>query len=304
MPVLAVCDGCHAEYDLKDEYAGKKVKCKDCGSVIVVPMVSTATAWQPPNDGGGGPFDHDRFLINQKKVSISERYYVFDAHQNPILFVERPAHFWRSLGAVMAGLLVAAIGVTVSAIPAVALDDPQTRWIGGAAFLIGFSFTLVATVALIIRLTPKRHISIYVDDSKNHLLVEILQDQKVNFIRATYTVRAPDEGTLGQFRKNYFYNFFRKRWDAFRPDGTPLVVAREDSLILSLLRRFLGPMLGLLRTNFVFYRPNTEIVIGEFNRKATLFDRYVLDMSTDRAHELDRRMAVALGILLDTGERR
>ena len=83
-----------------------------------------------------------------------------------------------------------------------------------------------------------------------------------------------------------------------------LVVAKEDSLILSLLRRLLGPMLGLLRTNFVILRPNSDTIIGEFNRKLTLFDRYVLDMSADRMHELDRRLAIALGVMLDTGERR
>ena len=304
MPVLAICDGCRAEYNLKDEYGGKKVKCKDCGSVILVPMAETSEAWLPPDGVGGGPFDYDRFLINQKKVSISEKYYVFDEKQNPILFIERPAHLLKGLLAALAGLVVAVVGTGLSAIPIVALDGTDQAWLGGLAFFLGFLLTLVAAIALVIRLMPKRHVSIYRDDSKTQLLLEVLQDQKVSFINATYTVRDPHEGTLGQFRKNYLYNIFRKRWDVFHPDGSPIVVAREDSLILSLLRRFLGPMLGLLRTNFVIFRPNTEIIIGEFNRKATLFDRYVLDMSADRTLELDRRLAVALGILLDTGERR
>jgi uncharacterized protein YxjI/DNA-directed RNA polymerase subunit RPC12/RpoP len=304
MPVLAICDECRAEYHLKDEYGGKKVRCKDCGSVIVVPMAAVPEAWEPPDGVAGGPFDYDRFLINQKRVSISEKYYVFDDRQNPILFIERPAHLLKNLFALMVGLVFAMVGTVVCLIPVAALDNPQTRWIGWVAFLIGLPLMVAATIALLIWLLPKRHVYIYTDDSKTHLLLEVLQDQKVSFIRATYTIRDPQEGTLGQFRKNYLYNIFRKRWDVFRPDGSPLVVAREDSLILSLLRRFLGPMLGLLRTNFVFYRPNTETIIGEFNRKATLFDRYVLDMSADRSHELDRRLAVALGVLLDTGESR
>ena len=45
-------------------------------------------------------------------------------------------------------------------------------------------------------------------------------------------------------------------------------------------------------------------MIGEFNRKFTILDRYVLDMTADPAHELDRRIALALGVMLDTGERR
>src|SRR5262249_57026373 len=98
-----------------------------------------------------------------------------------------------------------------------------------------------------------------------------------------YAVPDPKEGVLGRLRKNYLYNLFRKRWQAFRPDGSLWTVAMEDSLILSLLRRLFGPMLGLLRTNFVMVHPETGAVLGEFNRKFTLFDRYVLDLSADRA---------------------
>jgi hypothetical protein len=71
-----------------------------------------------------------------------------------------------------------------------------------------------------------------------------------------------------------------------------------------MLRRLMGPMLGLLRTNFVLLQPNSEVVLGEFNRKLTLMDKYVLDLSADTNREVDRRLAVALAILLDTGERR
>ena len=86
-----------------------------------------------------------------------------------------------------------------------------------------------------------------------------------------------------------------------------MLIAREDSLLLSLLRRFLGPMLGILRANFILVVPqsdNTEKTRGEFNRNFTLFDRYVLDLSRDRPRMVDRRLAIALGVLLDTGENR
>jgi hypothetical protein len=44
--------------------------------------------------------------------------------------------------------------------------------------------------------------------------------------------------------------------------------------------------------------------VGEFNRKFTLLDRYVLDLSQDSGRALDRRVAIAMGVMLDTGERR
>src|SRR2546422_10589484 len=51
-------------------------------------------------------------------------------------------------------------------------------------------------------------------------------------------------------------------------------------------------------------RDGSEDVVGEFNRKFRLLDRYVLDLKADGARTLDRRVALALGVMLDTGERR
>jgi hypothetical protein len=100
-------------------------------------------------------------------------------------------------------------------------------------------------------------------------------------------------------------DIFRKAWKVYDAAGEKLILlAREDSIIKSMLRRLMGPMLGLLRTNFVLLQPNSEVVLGEFNRKLTLMDKYVLDLSADTNREVDRRLAVALAILLDTGERR
>jgi uncharacterized protein YxjI len=71
---------------------------------------------------------------------------------------------------------------------------------------------------------------------------------------------------------------------------------------LSLLRRTRIPIFLLMRTNFIFLRGKD--VIGEFNRKFTIRDRYVLDLTADHQRTLDRRIAIALGVMLDTGEHR
>jgi hypothetical protein len=156
-------------------------------------------------------------------------------------------------------------------------------------------------------LTPKRHIYFYADESKDEFLLQVQQDKKFQFIVATYTVVTPEGECLGRMKKNYLYNFLRKRWDVLDAEGNTTLIAREDSLLLSLLRRFLGPMLGFLRTNFILVVPGSdgvEATRGEFNRKFTVFDRYVLDLTRDRSRMIDRRLAVALGVLLDTGEHR
>ena len=99
---------------------------------------------------------------------------------------------------------------------------------------------------------------------------------------------------------------FRRRWYVYGPDGQMHMMAQEDSLIMSLMRRMLPQIISVFvaRTNFIIHRYGETQTLGEFNRKFTLFDKYTLDMTADRDHALDRRMAIALGVLLDTGERR
>jgi len=70
------------------------------------------------------------------------------------------------------------------------------------------------------------------------------------------------------------------------------------------MRRFVGPLFGLLRTNFKIMSPCFLNVFGQFNRRMTVLDKYVLDLTFDPGRTLDRRIAVALGIMLDTGEYR
>ena len=77
-----------------------------------------------------------------------------------------------------------------------------------------------------------------------------------------------------------------------------------QSLLLSILRRFLGPLFGVLRTNFIIVQGSEENVLGQFNRNLSILDRYVLDMSRDYTRSIDRRIALAIGVMLDTGERR
>ncbi|MEM9411293.1 MAG: MJ0042-type zinc finger domain-containing protein, partial [Planctomycetota bacterium] len=52
-PISAKCDSCSAQFKLKDEFAGKKVKCPKCSKPFMVPSVRKKVAQQPPNDGYG-----------------------------------------------------------------------------------------------------------------------------------------------------------------------------------------------------------------------------------------------------------
>lgn len=314
MPISVTCPQCDQTYSLKEEFAGKKARCPDCQGVLSVPAreVFDADAESKYGVNGEAPhpaFQRDKFLMRQKILAISERYTISDEANQPILFAERPAHVARQVLAalgIVAGMLVfcgAAIAAGMYA--ASTTGDDLT---GIAVGSVGMILAIVTTVFLAIVLPPKRHIGVYADESKHQLLMNISQDKKVQILSTTFTVFHPDGRALARIGKNQFSNLLRKKWRVADADGRPLFIAHEDSMILSLLRRFVPVVGKLIRTNFVFALPGEnggEHIRGEFNRKFTIADNYVLDLSRDLPpRRIDRRLAVAMGVLLDTGERR
>ena len=295
MSVVVSCR-CRNTYTLKDEYAGQLVECPQCGAINKA-SESTLT----PKSQADETFNRDVFLLRQKHLAINQKYQVSDEQGNAILYVERPTYFWRTLLAVAGGWM-AMMGVYLFGVM-MAATAGQQGGAGGLAILVILAAPVVFVVVAM-ALSRRRHVTFYRDESKTQKMFDVLQDKKVQFPMRTYTVRDASGKPLASFKKNYLYNIFRKRWELRSVNGTVMCVAKEDSIILSLLRRVLGPLFGLLRTNFLITRGETDTVIGEFKRKFTILDRYVLDLSPDRRRDLDRRLGLALGVMLDTGERR
>ena len=294
MSVSVTCV-CSNTFSLKDEYLGRMVKCPSCGTAVRAG--ETESAAESRTDP---VFGRDVFLLRQQALRVNARYDVSDDRGQPILFVERPAHFLRNMLATIAAIAAGLIWIVLLITAADALGIGLLSNIVSMIGLIGF-FPILVIVGM--KLSKKRHVSFYTSEDKTVRVLEVLQDKTLHFINATYTVRDTEGTVLAHFRKNYLFNLFRRKWEVLRPDGAVEWVAREDSIILSLARRFV-PFMGLLRTNFIFQRAGSERVIGEFRRKLTILDRYVLDLSADRARAFDRRIAVALGVMLDTGESR
>jgi uncharacterized protein YxjI len=294
MSVTVTCE-CTNTFSLKDEYAGLMVKCPVCGTAV------RAGTTQFSAESQADPiFGRDLFLMRQQALRINERYDVSDDKGQPILFVERPAHLLRNVGAIVAAIIAGFVFMTTMTTLA---DAVGVGTASNVVAMIGFVGVVPLGFFVAMYLSRKRHVSFYTGEDKAVRLLEVLQDQKVHFITVTYTVRDAEGVTLAQLRKNYLYNLIRRKWEVLSPSGTIEWVAREDSIILSLMRRFV-PFMGLLRTNFIFQPAGSERVVGEFRRKMTLLDRYALDLSADQARAFDRRVAVALGVMLDTGERR
>jgi hypothetical protein len=270
------------------------VKCPRCGAAVR----AGATEFTPASEADP-IFGRNVFLMRQQ-LRFNERYDITDEQGNAILFVERPRHFLRNFGASMAALALGVIWVSIL----IALADAiGTGVLSNLVSMVGLVGFFPVFVLVMMKLAKKRHVTFYTSEDKTVRLLEVIQEKKFEFVSATYTVRGADGVVLARFRKNYLYNVIRRKWEVRAPSGTIEWLAREDSIILSLIRRIV-PFAGLIRTNFIFQPAGSEKIVGEFRRRMTLLDRYVLDLAADPTHAFDRRVAVALGVMLDTGERR
>ena len=254
---------------------------------------------RPPALGVDPAFDRDVFLLRERVFTIAAKYEVWAEDGTPVLYVERPTYLVRTLIAYLLGVIAGfmVLGVVQRA------GSAAGPLIGPLIFLLAFPIAFFAFVVVSMSARPLRHVTVYRDDSRAETMLRVLQDQRVAILTRTYTVLAKTGEPIARLRKTYLDNIVRKRWYIETPDGQRLGMAIEDSIVLSLLRRVLGPFFGVLRTNFLLLRPTDE-VFGEFNRKFTLLDRYVLDLSLDPERTFDRRITLALGVMLDTGERR
>jgi uncharacterized protein YxjI len=150
----------------------------------------------------------------------------------------------------------------------------------------------------------KAHVGIYLDESKQHKVLDLVQDSAWSIINLSFTLQDMNGQTIALFKRQGWLSMIRRTWHILDAYGHEMAIAQEDSLWKALFRRlpYLEIIGDFLRTNFTITRQGQPI--GEFIRRLTFGDKYVLDLTQDRMRAFDRRVAVALAILLDTAESR
>jgi uncharacterized protein YxjI len=150
-------------------------------------------------------------------------------------------------------------------------------------------------------LALRRHIYVYTDKSQQQLLITVKQDRIIEFINRHFTALDEQGKVIGRFRRKNIISILRRTWHILDADGRKIGDAIEDSWGKSLFRRF-GPLGKYLKTDFIIHIGDR--LVGKYIRRWTIFDKYVFDLTMDSGRSFDRRLAVALGVLLDTAEGR
>ena len=156
------------------------------------------------------------------------------------------------------------------------------------------------------KLKIKEDIRFYADEAETQELFAIKARSWLDTGGSRYDVTAADGTPIGLLHHT-FKSILRTTWLILDPTEQEVAVARERSPVTAILRRaidFVPDVGGLIPIPYNFDIVNGEQVIGRMDRKFKLRDQYVLDLSGDTDRKLDRRLAIALAIGLDTLQNR
>ncbi len=144
----------------------------------------------------------------------------------------------------------------------------------------------------------KEDIRVYSDDSMTNELLTIQARQVIDFSAAYDVVETGTGVAVGALRRKGFKSLLRDEWLLMDTQGLEIGKVQEDSLLLALLRRRLG-FIPQKYTVTVGGQP-----VASFKQHFNPFVlKYTLDLSQDYEKRLDRRLAIAAGVLLCAIER-
>ena len=156
------------------------------------------------------------------------------------------------------------------------------------------------------KLAIKEDIRFYADEGETQEIFRIKARNIFDIGGARYDVFAGEE-KIGVLEHQFRASLLRSTWIVRGADEPEVAVARERSLPLAIARRVIDfvPDIGeWIPIPYHFDLLIDDRVVGTMNRKFQLRDRYVLDLSGDHDRRLDRRLAIALAIGLDTLQNR
>jgi hypothetical protein len=273
-------------------------------------------------------FQHDRFQLSQP-LAVSEQHLIKDERGKPLLVVKCPSRLGRLIAAVLLAFLTLAIFLFLSIVGLAELHVFDVIPIVMATLVAA-----VAALTVFVAILGRQTLSFFQQDVPGPPLLVLRPEPGLT---STYALLDGQGNPLASLQSNYFLNAQRVRWYAYRPDGSLLTMAEEDSILPGFIRRplrggvslllFLVLFGGILLVgkgylqivlvvlsafipvwlivyrwllpNCVFLKPDLQTVLGTLNRRTKEKEGNRLDLHQDGDHYLDRRIALALAVLLN-----
>jgi uncharacterized protein YxjI len=156
------------------------------------------------------------------------------------------------------------------------------------------------------KMAIKEDIRFFGDEQESEELFRIKARSVFDIGGARYDVTDAAGAAIGTLEHAFRQSLLRSTWKVTDADGGDVVMAQERSLPMAIARRIVDfvPYGEWVPIPYNFDLVMDGSVIGHMNRKLQLRDRYVLDLAGDHDRRLDRRLAIALAIGLDTLQNR
>jgi uncharacterized protein YxjI len=157
------------------------------------------------------------------------------------------------------------------------------------------------------KLAIKERVNFFADEGETQELFHIQARTFLDTGGSKYDVVAGSGENVGLLEHLFKQSLMRTTWRISDAAGTEVALAQERSLPMAIARRvvdFVPDYGGLIPIPYNFDLLVGGRVAGTMNRKFKLRDQYVLDLSGDPGKDLDRRLAIALAIGLDTLQNR
>jgi len=157
------------------------------------------------------------------------------------------------------------------------------------------------------KLAIKEHIRFCADENETQELFHIQAQTWLDTGGSRYEVVDVHDGKIGLLHHVFGKSLLRTTWNVLNASDEEVAVAQERSQAMAILRRgidFVPDIGGLIPIPYNFDLLIGGQVVGRMDRKFQLRDRYVLDLSGDPDKKLDRRLAIALAVGLDTLQNR
>jgi hypothetical protein len=156
------------------------------------------------------------------------------------------------------------------------------------------------------RLALKEQIQFFADDTKQQLIFTVKARSTLD-IAGRYDVQDVDGKLLGVLGKAFKASLWRSTWQIFKPNDElqPFAIAAERSAFLAIFRRtweflpYIGDFPFFIKYHFDFKRPDGLDVIGTYDKTTLLHDHYLLRAEQELADNIDERVLMAIGVLMD-----
>ncbi len=140
----------------------------------------------------------------------------------------------------------------------------------------------------------REDIRVYSDEAKTNQVMAIRTQQIIDISPTFDVVETPSNEKAGSLKRKGLKSILKDEWEIYDAGGMLIGKVEEDSTLMAILRRFLT---NLIPQKYHFIVGGQ--VVGSFQQHFNPFTyRATMDLSADTGRRLDRRIALAVGILL------